>query len=138
VLSIRYTPDEVFGGVYPSISGTIRNANAEPVLIFEDNTIMLSSYELDAEVIGRRITVRDAKGMLCLKLSCCARQRERSSAAMVCGIIMLRRPALVFGSLEHKAGVCLLQRALNPDHAAVKVDVTPTQRDEFTAPHSGS
>lgn len=46
VISISYKPDEVFGGVYPSINGTIRNANAEPILILEDNTIVLSSYEL--------------------------------------------------------------------------------------------
>ena len=49
VITVTYKSDKAFEGVYPSISGTIRNANAEPVLVLEDNTIVLSTYKLDRQ-----------------------------------------------------------------------------------------
>jgi hypothetical protein len=69
VITVIYRSDEVFGGAYPSISGTIRNANAEPVLVLEDNTIVLSTYELDATMVGPRLTLRDRRSAIVLELT---------------------------------------------------------------------
>jgi len=59
IFTVSYKESEVFGGSYPSISGSIFDQQGSPILLLDENTIVLASLDFDAEIKGTKILIRD-------------------------------------------------------------------------------
>lgn len=58
LLRLEYKEDSIFGGSYPSLTGTLADSNGDAVLSLEDNEIRLLSAKVDVISVGPTITVR--------------------------------------------------------------------------------
>lgn len=58
LLRLEYKEDRIFGGYYPSLTGTLADANGDAILSLEDNEIRLLNANVDVVSVGPTVTVR--------------------------------------------------------------------------------